>query len=103
MRILVIDGEENARVYLPALLERRGSAIVSATNGQEGYEAARASPPKPIVSDLMMPKMAGSGLCRCVKSDETLSSVLFVFYSANLHGARGSAACDGTQCVSFYR
>ncbi len=82
MRILVIDDEENARVYLSDLLEAQGFAVMSATNGREGYEAAKVSTPDLIISDIMMPEMDGFELCRSVKNDETLRSVPFVFHSA---------------------
>ncbi len=82
MKILVVDDDENARVYLTDLLEAQGYAVVTASNGQKGLDTAKSSLPDMIVSDIMMPEMDGFDFCRRVKGDEELTSVPFVFYTA---------------------
>ena len=82
MKILVVDDDNNARVCLTDFLEAQGYAVAAASNGQEGLDTARASPPDIIFSDITMPEMDGFEFCRRVKSDEELNSVSFVFYTA---------------------
>jgi DNA-binding NtrC family response regulator len=57
-KILIIDDEPDIVVYLKVLLENNGYSVVTASNGQEGFELARTEAPDLICLDIKMyPKL----------------------------------------------
>ncbi|MEX2472371.1 MAG: response regulator [Gemmatimonadota bacterium] len=81
-RVLVVDDREENLYYLESLLQGHGVTVERARNGEEALEAARASPPDIVVSDLLMPVMDGYTLLRHWKADVALSPIPFVVYTA---------------------
>jgi len=57
--ILVIDDSALMRKLLKQILERAGYAVEVAKNGQEGFDAIKASPPDAVTLDINMPVMDG--------------------------------------------
>jgi CheY-like chemotaxis protein len=65
---LVVDDSMLIRYTVCRLLERRGFAVESATNGAEALEVLGRVRPALIVTDMQMPKMSGSELITALKS-----------------------------------
>jgi len=82
MKILIVDDRQDAQYLLQALLTGHGHEVSLASNGQQGLDQARATPPDLIISDILMPVMDGFRLCREIRKDEALRDTLFVFYTA---------------------
>ncbi|MBF0552241.1 MAG: PAS domain S-box protein [Deltaproteobacteria bacterium] len=82
MKILIVDDEDNSRIYLERALKAQGYGVESAATGTQALALARHSPPDMIISDILMPEMDGFMLCRQIKEDERLKTIPFVFYSA---------------------
>ncbi len=80
--ILVAEDNSESRYLLDVLLRKNGFETVSAANGREALEMARATPPDLIVSDILMPIMDGFALCKEWKSDDRLGQIPFIFYTA---------------------
>jgi len=68
MRVLVVEDNDGMRNFLAAILGREYQ-VETARNGREGLEAARASRPDMVVTDIMMPEMSGTDLCRALQED----------------------------------
>ncbi|NOZ96013.1 MAG: response regulator [Acidobacteria bacterium] len=73
--ILIIDDEQDVRIYLRTLFTRAGYEVVTAADGEEGLELARKSRPQLIFLDIMMPKRTGIMLYRRIKKDPGLGQV----------------------------
>ena len=58
-KILIIDDEQDMRVYLGTLFRKAGYEIESAPNGEEGVVLAKSFLPDLITLDVMMPKKSG--------------------------------------------
>lgn len=79
--ILIVEDNPDIREYI------RSSfcdiyEIITACNGQEGWELIQSQIPDVIVSDIMMPIMDGLELCRLVKSDIRTSHIPIVLLTA---------------------
>jgi len=89
-KVLIIDDEPDARAFLKAILEDDGYETMSASDGDEGLQAARGNPPDLITLDLMMPNKSGVKFFNEIKSDEQLKDVPVVVVS----GARQQTGVD---------
>lgn len=66
--LLVVEDNEDIRDYVASSFPE-GFRVVTAANGKEGWEKARQLVPDVVVSDIMMPEMDGTELCRKMKED----------------------------------
>jgi len=82
MKILIVDDDEDSRVFLGRALRGQHFSTEEAVNGVEALEKAYQWRPDLIISDILMPEMNGFEFCRRVKTDEQLRSIPFIFYTA---------------------
>ena len=68
-KVLVVDDEQDIRVFMTTLLETNGYKVIAAKDGLEGLEMARAKHPGLIIMDIMMPKESGIFMYREIKKD----------------------------------
>ncbi len=81
-RVLIVEDDEENRNLLGMLLLANGYRVTVAGDGLEALDAARRHLPDAIVSDVLMPKLDGFGLCRAWMQDARLRGIPFIFYSA---------------------
>jgi two-component system phosphate regulon response regulator PhoB len=81
-RVLVVDDEQDVRVFMKTLLETNGYKPVVAEDGKQGLEMARAKKPALIILDIMMPKESGIFMYRELKKDPDLKEVPVIMVSA---------------------
>lgn len=81
-RALVVDDKEENVYYLKMLLEGHGYAVDMAHNGEEALASALRVPPDVVISDLLMPVMDGYTLLKRWKSNDRLSDIPFIVYTA---------------------
>ena len=67
-KILVIEDDEVERELVRMTLEREGYLVVTAEDGERGFELALAERPDLIVTDVSMPTADGVQLVRRVRS-----------------------------------
>ena len=73
-RTLVLADDDAVQRKLVALrLQRAGFQVTTAADGQEAFERARSVKPYAIVSDVLMPRLDGFGLCIAVRNDPVLA------------------------------
>jgi signal transduction histidine kinase len=82
MKILIVDDDDNSRIYLERVLKHNGYEVDSASNGQIALEKVISSKPDMIISDILMPEMDGFELCRRIKTNEFFHHIPFIFYTA---------------------
>ncbi len=57
--VLVVDDEEDVRIFFSTALEHAGFNVVSAADGFEALEQVKRQPPDLVSLDLIMPKRSG--------------------------------------------
>ncbi len=80
-RVLVADDNADMRAYLRRVLAERWT-VETARDGVEALEAARASPPDLVLTDVMMPRLDGLGLLRALREGEETRGVPVIVLSA---------------------
>ena len=81
-KILVAEDERDIRDLIAFTLQFAGHEVVTASNGEEGLQAALRETPDLIISDVRMPKMTGYEMCRLVKAEPRTAHIPVVFLSA---------------------
>lgn len=74
-RILVVEDEEDARVFLTTVLEDAGAEILEAHDGDEALAVARRERPDLITLDLSMPGKDGVEAFADLRDDPDLSTI----------------------------
>ena len=87
-KILAVDDDADSLLVLKQRLVHDGFSVLTAANAQEAFQAAVASRPDLILSDVAMPGADGVALCRRLKSDARTAGIPVVMLS----GARQSEA-----------
>jgi CheY-like chemotaxis protein len=79
--VLVVDDEEDVRIFLLTLLKKNGYDVVTAENGVEGLRLAREAKPGLITLDLMMPRQSGTDMYRNLQKDKGLARIPVIVIS----------------------
>lgn len=81
-KILIVDDEPEIILMVGTRLKAHGYEIVSASDGQAGYEAAQKEKPDLIILDLMLPKMDGYKVCGFLKRDYRYAKIPILMFTA---------------------
>ena len=81
-KILVVDDEIYIVHILDFSLGMEGYEVLTALDGEQALEKARAEKPDLIVLDIMMPKLDGYETCKRLKADPTTKDVPVILLSA---------------------
>ena len=68
-KILLVDDSSTVLMMERMILAAERFEIVTASNGQEGYERARSEKPNLILMDVVMPLMGGLEAVRALRAD----------------------------------
>ena len=82
-KILLFSDSQFQTERLKRQLEKYGFTVLTAPDATSGLETAHQEKPRIIISDLELPDLQGTELCRMVKNDETLSPNYFIICTAN--------------------
>ena len=81
-RILVVDDEIYIVHILDFSLGMEGYEVLTALDGEQALEKARAEKPDLVVLDIMMPKLDGYETCRLIKSDPKTKNIPVILLTA---------------------
>ena len=80
-KILLVEDNEEMLMILKDLFSKTYQVFL-ARNGQEGLETVRTVAPDLVVSDVMMPIMSGTDMCKAIKDDLTICHIPVVLLTA---------------------
>ena len=83
-RILIVDDEVQLVEMVKMRLEAAGYEVISAYDGQDGFDKAKKNKPDLIILDLMLPKMDGYKICGLLKNDARYSKIPIIMFTARL-------------------
>lgn len=78
-KILVIDDDELVCEMIASSLQMEGFETVSAPDGTQGVEAARAHAPDLIICDIVMPNLDGYGTLKALRDNPGTATIPFIF------------------------
>jgi len=81
-RILVVDDEIYIVHILDFSLGMEGYEVITALDGEQALEKARAEKPDLIVLDIMMPKLDGYETCKILKAEADTKDIPVILLSA---------------------
>lgn len=81
-RILVVDDEIYIVHILDFSLGMEGYEVLTALDGEQALEKARAEKPDLVVLDIMMPKLDGYETCKMLKADPNTRDIPVILLSA---------------------
>lgn len=100
-RILIVEDNEENREVLSRRLQRRGYDVITANDGQQGVEMARAEKPDLVLLDMNMPVMDGWQAAQQLRSDPATQALPIVGLTAHaMEGDREKALAAG--CSDYH-
>ena len=75
-KILVVEDDRTLLDLLKYNLEKEGHEVVTAVDGAEAIEKARASPPDALILDIMLPVLNGLEVCRILRKEMTVPIIM---------------------------
>lgn len=79
--ILISEDNEDVRSYIAEQLDGKYK-IIEAENGRTGFQKAIEQTPDLIITDIMMPEMDGTQLCKLLKTNEKTSHIPVIMLTA---------------------
>lgn len=93
-KILIVDDEPDIIQFIEYNLKKEGFQVVTAENGAEGLEKAKAEMPDLILMDIMMPEMDGVEACRVLRMNPDFNNTVIAFLTARNEDYSQIAALD---------
>ncbi|MDP3921687.1 MAG: response regulator [Candidatus Omnitrophota bacterium] len=77
-KILVVDDEDDVRLFLQDFLSEREFEVSAAASGEEAVSLVRASTPDIVLLDIMMPGMDGLACLEAIKKEQPKTNVIMI-------------------------
>jgi DNA-binding response OmpR family regulator/two-component sensor histidine kinase len=81
MQVLIVEDNTDLLRFLESALKREFQIMV-AENGKQAWDLIQTHQPDLVVSDIMMPEMDGSELCRSMKSSDETAHIPIILLTA---------------------
>ena len=81
-RILVVDDEAHIVQVLTFKLRNAGYEVITAVDGEEGFEMATNEAPDLIITDFQMPYMTGLELCKVLAEQDATANIPVLILTA---------------------
>jgi DNA-binding response OmpR family regulator len=92
--LLIIEDEPGLRAATAEILRRAGYTVHTASDGQEGLQAALQLQPDLILCDVMMPVLDGFSVLERLQKENTNGMPVFIFLTAK---AQHESMCYGLE------
>jgi two-component system alkaline phosphatase synthesis response regulator PhoP len=89
-KILVVDDEEDVRLFLQTALEDAGFTVETACDGIEALEKVKSNPPDAISLDLVMPRKSGARFLYELRKNSQWKDIPIILVTAHASDDLGS-------------
>lgn len=83
-RVLIVEDDPGEARVLELILSREGFVVQHATDGTQGFEVARRTPPDVVLLDLHMPELDGFTLLEKLKNEPRTADVAVIVVSGSI-------------------
>ena len=83
-KVLLVDDDPMLLKAVAMRLRHEGFDVVTALDGEEAVEKARAAPPDVIILDLIMPRCDGFEACKILRQDQRFQRVPIIFFTGKV-------------------
>jgi DNA-binding response OmpR family regulator len=90
--ILIAERDQQVRKLQQHFLARAGFAVEFADDGESALERARLDAPALVVTEILLPRLDGLSLCRCLREDPLTRQVPVLVFSILAAGVRAREA-----------
>ena len=80
-KVLVVDDEEDVRIFLGGVLEREGYEALLAADGVEAFDVVTRERPRVVILDLQMPNQTGTQFYRRLTRHHELAEIPVIVVS----------------------
>ena len=84
-KVLVVDDEAHIVQVLSLKLRNAGFEVITACDGEEGYEVATSNPPDIIITDFQMPYMTGLEMCQALAQNSLTRHIPVLLLTARVY------------------
>ncbi len=81
-KVLVVDDSKVDRVNLEQIVSDAGYIVITASNGVEAIEKAKAEKPDLIFMDIIMQRMDGYQACREITHNDSTKDIIIIFVTS---------------------
>jgi CheY-like chemotaxis protein len=85
-KILIVDDEMEQIEFASTILEETGHTLITAMDGREGMNKAKAEKPDLILMDIMMPEQGGIGMYQNLKHDDETKDIPVIIVTGITRG-----------------
>ena len=98
-KILIVEDNDSIRDMLAGIF-KPFYEVLTAADGAEGLALVRSEMPNIVVSDVVMPNMSGTELCKQIKSDFNTCHIPVVLLTHVLPSNRISRDCASVRTIT---
>jgi len=100
-KILVVEDNADTLELMTALLQLEGYAVVTAENGRDGIEVARAERPDLIITDINMPFLSGTDMIKLLRANSEFENTPILAVTAyGKNGAEGARQAGANEVLA---
>ncbi|MFZ2652934.1 MAG: response regulator [Burkholderiaceae bacterium] len=81
-KVLVVDDSPSELLNMKTILGDAGCQVITAANGKDAVDKARAEKPHLIFLDIVMPDMDGYEACRLLSSEPATQKIPVIFVTS---------------------
>jgi CheY-like chemotaxis protein len=74
-KVLVVDDEQDAIIFLVTILKKEGLKVITAMNGEEGLAKAQSENPDLVILDVEMPKLSGFQVFDAMRKEDSTKDI----------------------------